>query len=43
MEEHEARRGWSYEGGDVGGRELIDAFEIPKTIISSGQSGEFNV
>lgn len=28
MEEHEAGGGWSYEGGDVAGGELVDAFEI---------------
>ena len=35
VEEHEACRSWSYEGGDVGGGELVDAFEIPNFIISN--------
>lgn len=35
MEEHEAGGGWSYESGDVGGGELVDAFEIPDSIISN--------
>lgn len=34
VEEHEAGGGWSYEGGDVGGGELVDAFEIPDTMVS---------
>lgn len=34
MEEHEAGGGWGYEGGDVGRGKLVDALEIPDTIIS---------
>lgn len=34
VEEHEAGGGRGYEGGDVGRGELVDAFEIPDTIIS---------
>lgn len=32
MEEHEAGGRRSHEGGDVGGGELVDAFEIPDGI-----------
>lgn len=29
MKEHESSGSWSYKGGDVGGGELINAFEVP--------------
>lgn len=29
VEQHEADGGWGEEGGDVGGGELVGAFEIP--------------
>lgn len=35
VEEHEAGGGWGYEGGDVRGGELVDAFEIPGAFVSN--------
>lgn len=33
VEEEEAGGGWSEEGRDVGGGELVDAFEIPRIVL----------
>lgn len=33
VEEEEAGGGWGKEGGDVGGGELVDAFEIPTALV----------
>ncbi len=39
MEEEEAGGGWGYEGGDVGGGELVGAFEVPGggAVVSEGE------
>ena len=29
VEEHESRRGWSEEGGDMGGGKLVNTLEVP--------------
>lgn len=39
MEEHEAGGGRSYEGGNVRGGELVDAFEVPEDYQSHLREG----